>query len=457
MRAAPPAAAEGGRARAADGGCAVRPASFARGAAGERGAVGMGRRVFFGYYVAAALVLTSFIPLSLGLSCAGIFYPALSEELGVGTGLLGYYTSILWLSAMVLLPIMGNLLAKRDARLCVGGAVAIIAAAFVWLSFTRSLWQFYVGAVAMGAGVGMLLFLAPSTLINRWFAKRSGVLLGVVMAFTGVGGVVWSSVGGMLIQSVGWSATYLAFAVLSALTLPVAIFLVSSRPEDKGLSPFGAEETPLAAAEGSGDAAPAPSGIPAAQAFRMPVFFFVLAMCFMLNFGMYVYFMIPSYMSSLALSAAMPLLGATASSAAMAGQTVSKLVLGAVGERAPYAATVITLVLGVAGVALLFWGTGSAIALYAAAFVYGCFYGITNVMTPIITRRAFGDAEYPAIYSRVSMAASVGSVVSGFIWGASIEMTGGYTLMFAGVVAVMLLTMLSVRLIARAIRASSAK
>lgn len=422
-----------------------------------------GKRVFFGYFVVAALVLTSFIPLSLGLSCAGIFYPAVSEDLGIGTGLLGYYTSILWLAAMVALPAMGRLLSTRDARLCVGGAVVVIAVAFVWLSFTQSLWQFYVGAAAMGIGVGMLLFLAPSTLINRWFAKRAGVLLGVVMAFTGVGGVVWSSVGGMLIQSIGWSATYLSFAVLSIITLPAALFMVASRPEDKGLAPFGADEAACCAEGSAGDGAAAggaaqgaasgatgvSSGIPASQAFKMPVFFLILAMCFMLNFGMYVYFMIPSYMNMLELSIAMPLLGATASSIAMAGQTVSKLVLGYVGDARPYASTVFTLGLGVVGVVLLFVGGASAAMLYVAVFVYGCFYGITNVMTPIITRRAFGDADYPTIYSRVSMAASIGSVVSGFIWGASIEATGGYTLMFAGVIVVMALTAVAVVAIGR--------
>lgn len=411
-----------------------------------------GKRIFFGYFTVAALVLTSFIPLSLGLSCAGIFYPAVSADLGIGTGLLGYYTSILWLAAMVTLPVMGRLLERRDARLCVGGAVVVIAVAFVWLSFTQSLWQFYAGAAAMGIGVGMLLFLAPSTLINRWFAKRAGVLLGVVMAFTGVGGVVWSSVGGVLIQSIGWSATYLSFAVLSIVTLPAALFMVASRPADKGLVPFGVSESTAAAAQaqdGEGSASVLLEGVPAAKAFKMPVFFLILAMCFMLNFGMYVYFMIPSYMNTLELSIAMPLLGATASSAAMAGQTVSKLALGVVGDARPYVSTVATIGLGVVGVVLLFVGGGSAVLLYVAAFVYGCFYGITNVMTPIITRRAFGDAEYPVIYSRVSMAASIGSVVSGFIWGASIEATGGYVLMFVGVIVVMALTAVAVLAIGR--------
>ena len=417
------------------------------------------RRVFFGYCVVAALALTSFIPLSLGLSCAGIFYPALSADLGVGTGLLGYYTSILWLAAMVALPFMGKLLSSHDARISVVGAVGVVAAAFVWLSFTSSLWQFYVGAAMMGLGIGMLLFLAPSTLINRWFAKRAGLFLGIVMAFTGVGGVVWSSVGGVLIQQIGWSATYLAFAGLSALTLPAALFLVASRPEDKGQTPYGAQSAGNRNPGSSADAAapPASKGVPAARAFRMPVFFLIAAMCFMLNFCMYLYFMIPSYLNTLEASVAMPLLGATASSVAMAGQTVSKLALGAIGEKAPYAGTVVTLGLGMAGVVMLMEGGQQIAVLYAAAFFFGCFYGITNVMTPIITRRAFGDLDYATIYSRISIAASIGSVTSGFILGASIEATGGYGIMAAVIFAMMVVTAASVLAIARLQRRAERK
>lgn len=403
-------------------------------------------KIHFGYFVVAAMVLTSFIPLSLGLSCAGIFYPALSDYLGVERGMLSYYTSVLWIAALVTLPFLGKLLNNRDARLCTTGAVIIIVAAFVWLSFTSALWMFYVAAAAMGVGVAMLLFLAPSTLINRWFAKRAGALLGIVMAFTGVGGVVWSTVGGILIQQIGWSATYLVFAVLSALTIPVTLFMVASRPEDKGLVPFGYEETAVAAA----DDAPKPAqGVAAGEAFRMPVFYLICAMCFFLNIGMYVYFMVPSYATTLDIGAALPLLGATASSVAMAGQTVSKLALGAVGEKHPQLATIAALVLGIVGVAAFAFLYDSAIAFYAAALFFGAYYGITNVMMPIFTRKSFGDRDYAQIYSRVSMVASISNAAAAFIWGTVIDATHSYMPMFIGVIVLMALTIVTVVAIGR--------
>ena len=401
----------------------------------------------FGYLVVAALVLTSFVPLSLGLSCAGIFYPPLSEALGVEKGVLSYYTSVLWVAALVTLPIMGRLLDERDARACLTGAVVIIAAAFVWLSFTSALWQFYVAAAAMGIGVGMLLFLAPSTLINRWFAKRAGVMLGICMAFTGVGGMVWSTVGGLLISTVGWSATYLVFAALSALTAVAMLFMIASRPADKGLEPVGWDpEDSAADVFGAKEA----TGIPATQAFKMPVFYLILAMSFTINIAMPVYFMIPSYASTLDIGITMPLLGATASSVAMAGQTGSKLVLGAVGEKRPQASTLIALGCGIAGSALFMIVLGSVPVFYASALLFGVYYGITNVMLPLFTRASFGDAEYARIYSRVSMIASISNATGAFVWGTIVSVSGSYAAMFGGAIVLMATTCAIVVAIGRA-------
>lgn len=403
-------------------------------------------KLHFGYLVVAALVLTSFIPLSLGLSCAGIFYPSVSDFLGVERGMVSYYNSVIWIAALVSLPFTGKLLNNRDARISLTGAVVLVVAAFLWLSQVHELWQFYVGAAAMGVSVGVLLFLAPSTIINRWFAKRAGFMLGIVMAFTGVGGVVWSSVGGVLIQQVGWSTTYLVFAGLSVLTVPVTLFMVATRPEAKGLRPVGYEE----GADDADATADAPmTGVAAGEAFRMPVFYLICLMCFFLNIGMYVYFMIPSYATTLDIGVAFPLLGATASSVAMAGQTVSKLALGAVGERMPQVSTIVALALGIVGLGIFAVMNGSVPAFYAAALFFGVYYGITNVMMPIFTRRSFGDRDYAQIYSRISMVNSISNAAAALIWGTVIDATHSYLPMFIGVMLLMAATIVTVVAIGR--------
>lgn len=399
------------------------------------------RSIHFGYFVVATLVLTSFIPLSLGLSCSGIFYPTLSESLGVEKGALSYYVSFIWLASLVSLPLTGRLLSKFDARICLSAAVIVIAVAFVWLANMQALWQFYAGAFAIGVSVGMLLFLAPSTLINRWFAVRAGFLLGIVMAFTGVGGVVWATAGGAMIAALGWRATYLVFAVLTIVTLPATIFMMADSPEDKNLTPYGADQANAATVKAK--------GVSASAAFKMPVFYVLCIMCALLNVGMYVYFMIPSYATTLAVGIAFPLLGATASSVAMAGQTISKLTLGAVGERFPQRATITTLIFGIIGILALRFLAESIPVFYVATLLYGAYYGITNVMMPIFTRRCFGDADYARIYARVSMVASITNASAAFIWGTLIDATGGYDVMFYGVAALMAITIVTVIAVGR--------
>ena len=410
----------------------------------------MGKR-HFGYLVVAALVLTSFVPVSLGISCAGIFYPAITADLGIGRGLLGNYMSFVWLAPLAFLPLIGRLFSKVDARLCLSGGVAVVIIAFIWLSFTRTLWQFYVGGFLMGIGVGVLLLIAPSTLINRWFAKRAGFMLGIVMAFTGIGGVVWSPIGGILIQAIGWSATYRVFALLCAATLPATIFMVRSEPADLGIAPWGMEQ-----ADGAedADAAMVASTVSSAdktahEAFTAPIFYMLLIATLFLNFGMYVYSMIPSYIASMDIAASMPLLGATASSVAMAAQTIAKVVLGYTGDKKPYASTCVGITLGIVGIALFATGLHAVAIVYAAAFTYGFFYGVTNVMMPILTRKNFGVRDYPRIYARVSMASSTGALVSGFIWGATIEATGSFAIMFVGIIVMMALSIVFLLVVKR--------
>ncbi len=390
----------------------------------------------FGYLIVLTLVLTSFMPLSLGLSCQGIFYNSVAGHIGVGVGTVSYYASIIAASCFVFMAPMGNLISRIDARLCLSGAVIFCALVFVWLSFTNSLWMYFVGAFLMGAPVSLLLYIAPSTLVNRWFAKRAGFYVGVIMAFTGIGGVVWSTVGGALIAAIGWSATYLVFAGISILTLPFTVFCMASTPEEKGRAPLGLTDT-LHEGEGAlakkeEDEVYQGEGVTATEARSMPSFPLILIIAFLLNFGMYVYYVVPSYAATTDLIEVFPLLGATASSAAMAGQTISKVILGGVGERWPFKSAATACMLGVIGIACLAFGFSNVVLFYVGSFLFGVYYGVANVMLPIFTRCAFGLVEYAKIYSRISMAATAGLTITGFVWGTLVDMTG-FASMFIGV------------------------
>lgn len=381
----------------------------------------------YGYLIVLTLVLLCFGPVSFCMSCVGIFIPPIAEHIGASPAALGYYISLLSIAGFVSLPFLGPLFEKVDSRIILSTSVVLIVLTLVLQSMITEVWQFLVCGCIAGLGMSPLMFLAPSVLVNRWFVKRNGFFIGLIMSFTGIGGVVWNAVGGILIGTVGYQVTYLVFAVVALImTLPLTLFVIRDCPSDKGLAPYGISDVQITKAP------PAQEGVAAKVAYKMPSFVFLLIYAFLINLGMYTYSMLPSYVATVPEAAAMPMLGATLASATMAAQTIAKLVWGAVGERKPVFFIVAGCIIGLIGVLVMYAFGSAIILLFVGAVMYGFYYALTNVMNPIVTRSFFGDRDYAIIYSKVTTSATLGMVSGSLILGTAISFAGGFDVMFVG-------------------------
>lgn len=395
----------------------------------------------YAYLIVIALFLCLFLPECFALSCAGIIFPHAAEAFGVTPATLSYYIPMMSVVNIILLPIYGKLFTKVDVRIIVSACVVATALGFFIESQATQLWHYYACALLVGGAMPPLLFIAPTTITNKWFAKsRAGFFIGLEMTAMGIGGIIWNPIGGMIIQNYGWRSCLLMFAILTLCVLPFTIFVLRGDPSEKGMLPVGfnpATETEVAAPVNE-------EGIMASEAMRIPGFIFFLAFAVCLNLGLYFYQMIPSYINSMPIGAELPLLGATLASVALASQTVSKLVLGAVGEKKPIPIIFVTLVLGAVGVLAVHAGGSVVPIIVAGVICYGVYYAVTNVMNPIVTRQYFGMKDYSQIYSRVSMAASLGNLIGSFLWGTLINVTGSYDVLFIGTAIAMVLAMVTI-------------
>lgn len=383
----------------------------------------------YAYAIVAACIAITCLPCALVLSCAGIFFTPVSQYFGVATAEFTLYFSVLNVAQMVTLPVAGKLLSRLDARAVLSAAVALCAAGLVGMSLCQAMWQFYVCGAVLGVGVCPLIYLSVPTLVNAWCVKRVGFFVGLCMAFTGIGGVIFNPVGTALINSgaEGWRTAYLVFAAIVAVgTLPFTLFVVRSRPEDKGLLPYGA----LEGGEKDAEAVEA-TGVPATQAMRMPAFFALAAFCGVITLNQTIYQFLAGYAQSFADT--MPAIAAASgvvASAAMGGQAVGKVLLGAVNDRSVQAGVILGICAGAAGVTLMWLFPGALALLLAGAFLFGVVYAMTTVQTPLLVRTVFGSADYTNIYSRVSMVGSLMSAVAAVLWGLVVDSAGGYPLMF---------------------------
>ena len=382
-----------------------------------------GKKSFFPYLVVATGIVGCFAPCALALSCAGIYFTPVSEALGVGRGVFALYPTIMLLSTTFSLPFLGKLMESKDLRVVLSAAVILIGVPLICMSFFNQVWQFYIAGAFMGVGLAVLLILAVPTLVNRWFRKNVGFFIGLCMAFTGIGGVVFNLVGGALIASGpdGWRMGYLVFGVIAlVLALPFTLFCVRSYPSDMGLDPVGAEE----AADGS--AAPAALfGVTASVAMKTAAFFLVAIFAGLINLAINFYQYLPSYAASLTQFPDVVAISATLASAAMLGQAIGKVALGIINDKAGvFAGLFVSTGCGVIGLAIMWLVPGSVPAMLAGGFVFGVFYASATVLAPLVVRTIFGTREYSTIYSRISMVGSFAGAFAASVWGFVVDAAG---------------------------------
>ncbi|BAK43461.1 MFS transporter [Eggerthella sp. YY7918] len=382
-----------------------------------------GKKSFFPYLVVATGIVGCFAPCALALSCAGIFFTPVSEALGVGKGVYALYLTIMLIATTIALPFEGRLMESKDLRVVLSAAVVLIGVPLICMSFLNQVWQFYIAGAFMGVGLAALLVLAVPTLINRWFRKNVGFYIGLCMAFTGIGGVVFNLVGGALIASGpdGWRMGYLVFGIITlVLALPFTLFCVRSYPSDIGLEPVGAEE----GAEGPTGPVVV-EGVTAAVAMRTAAFFMVAIFAGIINLAINFYQYMPSYASSLTQYPDIVAISATLASAAMLGQAVGKVVLGIINDKVNiYAGLFVSTGCGVLGMVVMWLVPGSVPAMLAGGFAFGVFYASSTVLAPLMVRTIFGTREYSTIYSRIAMVGSLAGAFAASVWGFIVDAAG---------------------------------
>lgn len=380
--------------------------------------------------VATGIVITC-VPCALVLSCAGIYFTPVSSYFGVPRATFTLYFSILNIFMMLTLPFAGKLMSKVDLRIVLSACVVLCGIGLISMSFFNAIWQFYIAGAVLGIGIAPLIYLAVPTLINAWCKKKVGFFIGLCMAFTGIGGVIFNPIGTALIQAgpEGWRTGYMVFGILTlVVTLPFTLFVVRSKPSDKGLAPYGAGEEVETA-----DAKPAAkdSGVPASKAMKTSAFIAVAAFCGLITINQTVYQFMPSYCQSF--SATLPEIAAMSgvvASACMAGQAIGKVILGAINDKSIKGGMGFGIGGGIIGVLLMWFLPSQAVILMIGAFLFGFVYACTTVQTPLLTRAVFGSLDYTNIYSRVSMVGALASAFAAVFWGWIIDLPNGFSLMF---------------------------
>lgn len=379
-------------------------------------------KLHYAYVIAIGLMLLM-IPSSFLSNTASIYYTPVSTELGISLTSYSVCSSIqLWVCA-ISVTFLGKLLNKMNARVIITIAVILQAACYFVNSLAHNIWVFYVDAVLLGLCHCLFIFLLTPVMINRWFVKRVGTMIGIVGAFQGLGAVVFNTVGAAIIAGPGWRMAFVTWSIVTlVIGLPVAIFIMRSWPADMGITPFGYE-----ALKGEGGIAETVKklGFKARDAYKSPIFWIgCTASMAIAGADCFNY-----YLNAYVLSVGVGTVAAgTAASMVMVGNVLGKIVVGAIQDKSKVLSAIVGGGCPTLGFILILLFAKTWIPMiWIGFFFFGVGYGATNVISPDLVRTPFGTRDYANMWSTFVMFQTISCAVCTIFWGALVDNFGFVT------------------------------
>lgn len=299
----------------------------------------------------------------------------------------------------------GALIHRYGYRKTATAGLALAALSYVVYTFMNSYWMLLLGATMIGLAGGFCATAAISRLLNSWFHKYRGTVLGVIAAATGVGSTLLGFIQAWAIENVSWRLSFGIVAIMQFVLALLVFILVRNEPKDMGLRPLGEGETTLAKKEKNVRWA----GLPMEQLKKRPAYYLMLLCAFLscLCVLSTQYNLVP-FMQDCGMSAthASKIYGTM-----MLMLGVIKLGIGALCDTiGPKKVTILCHVGCAVGLILLMILPKTDAALIGALLIYVLASPLTTMMFPLLSVELFGyqaQNQYVGIIMSMSAASNI--------------------------------------------------
>jgi len=148
-------------------------------------------------------------------------------------GLVGPFAAALMMTVGVRRMVMGGL-----------GLMGLATLSSLWM--TQS-WQFMLSwGVFSGLGSGVITSVLGATIVNRWFATRQGLVMGLFAASTATGSLIFLPFLAWLTREGAWAGVPLAVGLACLALVPVVALWVPESPESAGVTRLGESDEVVA-------------------------------------------------------------------------------------------------------------------------------------------------------------------------------------------------------------------
>jgi sugar phosphate permease len=361
-----------------------------------------GNRVFFGWWVLFGIFASYTALCGIQIYTLPLFYPELIKEFGWSTEKVTRAATIFYLTGAIITPFVSSLFDRFSARIfMIAGALATILGLFSYSSL-HTLTQmaiiymiFSLSQVCAGQVPTMLT-------VTRWFKRYRGIAVGITLMGPDVGGAVFPLVVKHVLATGSWrDALHVLMLIAGLLMLLPLIFLIRSRPEDKGLQPDGdlQAEIPDPAIQQAPHV-----GLTLKEALRMPAFYILAFATGSLWFCMNGIVQHQTIFMSSELGITMDTLPVIVS-AIFWFAIIGKLVIGYLSDHFDKILIMFIVVIALIGglVILRFSSSDNLLGLYCYAAVFGIGYSGTFTMIQLVIAEFYSGQSYGKILGILTM------------------------------------------------------
>jgi len=213
-------------------------------------------RVHYAWVVAAVIFMTLLAAVGIRAT-PGVLIVPLQHAFGWSPATISFAISINIILYGLMGPFAAALMQQVGIRRTIIGALALLAVGIAASAFMTAPWQLVLSwGIAVGLASGVTALVLGATVVNRWFDRHQGLVMGMITASTATGQLVFLPLLAAVAEKQGWRPVVWIAALAAAAMIPVVALLVPERPSDIGLQPYGTP--PGAVAKSSARAAANP-------------------------------------------------------------------------------------------------------------------------------------------------------------------------------------------------------
>ena len=199
------------------------------------------RRFHYAWIVVGVTFLTLLTTAGIR-STPGVLIVPLEHEFGWSRATISLAVSLNLLLFGLMGPFAAGFFDKIGIRRTMAIALLLLAmGASATVLMTKPWHMVLIWGVVVGCGAGMTAYSLSATVVNRWFQRSQGTVMGVLTASSATGQLLFLPFLAQLAHNHGWRVAALAIACAALVVLPLVMIFMRGRPAEVGLTRYGCD------------------------------------------------------------------------------------------------------------------------------------------------------------------------------------------------------------------------